>query len=43
MEHARDFKEQLSNFDYIYNLIEKEDDGEFEQTEAEETEETDQE
>ncbi len=40
MEHARDFNAQLSNFDYIYNLVEKEDDGESEQTETEEKKET---
>jgi hypothetical protein len=36
MEHARDFKTQLSNFDYIYTLVEKEDDNRPEQTETEE-------
>mgnify|MGYP001380686952 FL=1 len=39
MEHAKDFKAQLSNFDYIYTLVEKEDDGESEQAETEEKEE----
>tara|TARA_R100001163_G_C4994828_1_gene146083 strand:- start:187 stop:534 length:348 start_codon:yes stop_codon:yes gene_type:complete len=39
MEHAQDFNAQLSNFDYIYNLVEKEDDGESEQTKTEEKEE----
>ena len=43
MEHARDFRDQLSNFDYIYTLVEKEDDEESEQTKAEEKEEESQE
>ncbi len=40
MEHATDLNKQLSNFEYIYTLVEKTDDTETEQTDAEEEEET---